>query len=198
LRNTAITTLLFRVAFRLENLMILTRTAAITCLIAIASPGLARTADQQASVDRYWALTEACRAGDRDAGQCEKAKAIQAQLKSEGLCFVWGEGDGFLPCETVQAAPEAVDVGFRGSVFRPVFQSLMQEDRKTVQRALQKAELYDGSIDGIYGPGTARAVRTLAEKIEATGEVDLDMRTPSGVREAIGRIMTFEAAAKKD
>lgn len=50
-------------------------------------------------------------------------------------------------------------------MYKPGMRGLMVRDIQTV---LRSAELYDGQIDGFYGPKTMRAVRDLQATVGAT------------------------------
>jgi len=167
-------------------------TALSTTLLSM--PAGALTQGQQDRVDLYWSLTEACRAGDRSAGQCDRAKALKGELEAEELCFTWGEGDGFHVCDGAPGADadQAIGLPFDSEVVRSVFNQLPLQDREHFHRHLALHGHYDGEIDGIYGTGTEGAIRAMALQVSASTEITLDMSIPGGVRDAIGRILTYE------
>jgi predicted small secreted protein/murein L,D-transpeptidase YcbB/YkuD len=59
--------------------------------------------------------------------------------------------------------------------------SARSDDVKQVQTALQTQGLYDGPVDGIYGPGTRNAVKKYQSQAGITQTGQLDQQTMQGL-----------------
>lgn len=86
-----------------------------------------------------------------------------ASLRAEGAPLLVAQSSGVDPNAAVDTGEAVPDV--RGLSSDSPLQNATSEQQieeiKTIQRELQNRGYYNGPIDGIYGPGTAAAIRTL-------------------------------------
>jgi peptidoglycan hydrolase-like protein with peptidoglycan-binding domain len=56
----------------------------------------------------------------------------------------------------------------------PAEEKMNTENRRQVQKALQRLGYYEGPLDGIFGPATRSAIRRFQESmgVEATGRLN--------------------------
>jgi hypothetical protein len=174
----------------------MTRIPLIAMAMMTTLPAYAITPDQQSRIDRFWDLSSQCTSVMAEDGMCQEMNTIHNALLAEGLCFVWGEGDGFVDCdirtsEEPPAPQEPVEIQFNYERARSGFNALDKQDRRYLQRKMTEAGFYTYSIDGAYGPGTAEAMQSMVQMIATTQAVDIEMTTVDGVRRALGYMMTY-------
>lgn len=76
------------------------------------------------------------------------------------------------PREQVYYAPPAAQHGLTTSAAAQAFQSYSPTERRAIQRELARAGYYYGSIDGIFGPATYRAVASYAADRGLNARID--------------------------
>lgn len=70
-------------------------------------------------------------------------------------------GIGTMPVDAVPFSPEAVN---------RAFSELSEDERYVIQQRLQRRGFYQGTVDGLTGPGTRDAIRAQAAAVVAAGE----------------------------
>ncbi|MFX4300313.1 peptidoglycan-binding domain-containing protein [Pseudosulfitobacter pseudonitzschiae] len=174
---------------------------------AMTFPALAITPDQQTRIDVFWENVGECRAMTPGEDFCGNANALFEALLDEGLCYKYGDNDGdesyFKDCEEGEtprqpkAEPSVTEVSdpavpYDYATVRDTFNGLQKQDRRYMQRKLKEAGYYTSTIDGAFGENTSNAIAGMARKISNENDLNLDLTTPDGVRNALGYIMTYE------
>ena len=74
--------------------------------------------------------------------------------------------------------------GFAGDPWADGFASLSRGERQAIQTELQTGGFYSGTIDGAWGPGTARGAQAVAAYIveNSGGSVRPDISSPAAVQ----------------
>lgn len=169
--------------------------------VAFSTPVLAFTAEQEALISEFWDNTGECRVAFEDMSPCDRANELYEQILNGGICRVDGTGDGdpgeFQDCDVTNPSGTSVTEATEKVVFdyeavRQTFKMLQPQDRRYVQRKLQEAGYYNSSIDGAFGPGTAGALEAMAIMISEENDLEFDMTSFDGVRNALGYILTYE------
>lgn len=184
------------------------RSLASTFLIsAIAFPALAITPEQQVRIDTFWDNVGECRVMTTGKDYCGAANAMFEALLDEGLCYKYGDFDGddsyFKDCAegetprpaqavTAEGVAVAPGVPYDYVAVRDTFNGLQKQDRRYMQRKLKEAGYYTSTIDGVFGVNTSVAIAKMADKISSEGNLQLDLTTPDGVRNAFGYLLTYE------
>lgn len=94
--------------------------------------------------------------------ECEAHVKYKAQIKARNICFSHG-GEHFdrgFYCGTSPVSATAM-TGYSYEVAKTFFGQLSSEQVKGYQREFKANGYYSGSIDGKFGPGTARALETV-------------------------------------
>lgn len=155
-------------------------------LIAVlACPAAALTPDQSVRVALYMDLQSACSSVAPDHGQCQTFQDLHNQLLSEGLCFTPDEHPAFSDCSergmsAVDISTDPLPIVFDDASVRQAFNSLDRQDRRFLQRKMMEVGFYQSGIDGMYGPGTAKALVDMAQLISTSHNISLDLSSPRG------------------
>ncbi|MEM7062905.1 MAG: HEAT repeat domain-containing protein [Cyanobacteria bacterium P01_B01_bin.77] len=126
-----------------------------------------------------------------------------ANLRAESLLIAQSSAvDPSTAVDTGQTVPDVRGLP-NDSPLQTVTSEQQVEEIKTIQRELQNRGYYNGPIDGIYGPGTAEAIRTLRGQAEdspptAPGLLSPDTAPADGIPEAgVGSQTEWEGATEQ-
>jgi hypothetical protein len=76
------------------------------------------------------------------------------------------------PREPAYFAPPAAQQGLSTSAASQAFKSYSPSERRAIQRELARAGYYNGSVDGVFGPATFRAVSAYARDRGLDARID--------------------------
>lgn len=87
--------------------------------------------------------------------------ALIAMMGVTALAEDNSSGIGTMPAGAISFSPEAVN---------RAFSQLSEDERYVIQQRLERRGFYDGTVDGLTGPGTREAIRQQAAALLAAGE----------------------------
>jgi hypothetical protein len=91
--------------------------------------------------------------------------------------------NGTMPAGAISFSPEAVN---------RAFSQLSEDERYVIQQRLERRGFYDGTVDGLTGPGTREAIRQQAAAVLAAGE-QVRVDTEEGARTFLMSLLPMPA-----
>jgi hypothetical protein len=122
---------------------------------------------------------------------CDRADALLAQSTALGIC--WEVESNPYYCEASSVAASSGDFAFDDAAVRVQFNRLSDMERIRMQDVMNSLGYYTAAFDGLYGPGTSRAIRKTLEELVQSQGTPVDMSHVDGIRKGFDLILSQPA-----